>query len=79
MATTSQQKKEERQNSIVGLILLVLLAIAVFLLMPGMALIALVADTFSLRLDPVQMWAFSVFISLWPLLLYAFRHPIRGR
>ena len=64
MATTSQQKKEERQNSIVGLILLVLLAIAVFLLMPGMALIALVADTFSLRLDPVQMWAFSVFISL---------------
>ncbi|WP_395732601.1 SH3 domain-containing protein [Prosthecobacter sp.] len=64
MASTSNQNREQKQHPIVGIIVLLLLAMAVFLLMPGMALIAFFADTLALRLDPVQMWAFSIVISL---------------
>jgi hypothetical protein len=57
-------KNDQKGNPIVAFALILLFLAAVFLLMPGMAIIALVADVLSLGLDPVQMWAFSLVVSL---------------
>ena len=75
MASSSKQNREEKQNPILGFIVLLLLALAVFLLTPGMALIAFVADSFTLRLDPIQMWAFSIVISICTFVALRFFSP----
>ena len=64
ISNAEYQRRQDNRNAGLGFLLLVLLAIGVFLIMPGMAILTAVVEVFTLSLEPRQMWVISFVISV---------------
>jgi hypothetical protein len=64
LSNAEYRRQEDKRNTVVALIILVLAAISLFLILPGMAIMSAVADAFGLALAPRRMWVFSATVSL---------------